>query len=128
MLKLSLIRMGSLSGKVLEEKSDWLSINTIRSAKAYTNFLKSWKDFMVDLARIYIYYNNHETHQGKMCCGRTPLETWIDGKQIWKEKFLAKRNLTLTRWKTRHCPIKSELLQITRSIDFNKTRSKKCQP
>lgn len=35
------------------------------------------------------YYNNERTHQGKMCCGRTPLATWEDGKQIWKEKFVA---------------------------------------
>ena len=33
-------------------------------------------------------YNNDRTHQGKICCGRTPLETLIDGKSIWKEKFL----------------------------------------
>ena len=32
------------------------------------------------------YYNNERTHQGKMCCGRTPIETLIDGKSIWKEK------------------------------------------
>ena len=32
-------------------------------------------------------YNNHRTHQGKMCCGRTPMQTLIDGKQIWQEKF-----------------------------------------
>jgi transposase InsO family protein len=35
------------------------------------------------------YYNNERTHQGKMCCGRTPIATWEDGKQIWKEKFVA---------------------------------------
>ena len=35
------------------------------------------------------YYNNNRTHQGKMCCGRTPLETLLDGKQIWAEKNLA---------------------------------------
>lgn len=34
------------------------------------------------------YYNTERTHQGKMCCGRTPMETWEDGKQIWQEKFL----------------------------------------
>jgi len=33
-------------------------------------------------------YNNERTHQGKMCCGRTPMQTLIDGKQIWKEKFI----------------------------------------
>src|SRR3990167_1003045 len=32
------------------------------------------------------YYNHERTHQGKMCCGRTPIETLIDGKRIWKEK------------------------------------------
>jgi hypothetical protein len=26
------------------------------------------------------YYNNERTHQGKMCCGRTPLKTLNDGK------------------------------------------------
>ncbi|MDP5147067.1 IS481 family transposase, partial [Shewanella sp. ULN5] len=35
------------------------------------------------------YYNNDRTHQGKMCCGRTPLETLLDGKQIWADKNLA---------------------------------------
>jgi len=33
-------------------------------------------------------YNNARTHQGKMCCGRTPMETLEDGKQIWQEKFI----------------------------------------
>jgi transposase InsO family protein len=31
-------------------------------------------------------YNTERTHQGKMCCGRTPMETLIDGKRIWQEK------------------------------------------
>lgn len=35
----------------------------------------------------WLYYYNHErTHQGKMCCGRTPMETLLDGKKIWQEK------------------------------------------
>lgn len=34
-------------------------------------------------------YNTERTHQGKMCCGRTPMQTLIDGKAIWKEKKLA---------------------------------------
>lgn len=34
------------------------------------------------------YYNNERTHQGKMCCGRTPIATLEDGKQIWQEKFI----------------------------------------
>ncbi|PJD94264.1 MAG: IS481 family transposase [Legionella sp.] len=32
------------------------------------------------------YYNNERTHQGKMCCGRTPMQTLVDGKRIWMEK------------------------------------------
>lgn len=31
-------------------------------------------------------YNYRRTHQGKMCCGRTPMETFIDGKKVWQEK------------------------------------------
>lgn len=34
------------------------------------------------------YYNNEHTHQGKQCSGRTPMQTLIDGKLIWKEKFV----------------------------------------
>ena len=33
-------------------------------------------------------YNTQRTHQGKMCCGRTPMETLLDGLTIWKEKDL----------------------------------------
>jgi len=32
------------------------------------------------------YYNVERTHQGKMCCGRTPLQTMIDGKEVWTQK------------------------------------------
>lgn len=35
------------------------------------------------------YYNNERTHQGKMCCGRTPMDTLEDGKSICKEKMVA---------------------------------------
>lgn len=33
-------------------------------------------------------YNNKRTHQGKRCDGKTPMETLLDGKRIWKEKFI----------------------------------------
>lgn len=36
------------------------------------------------------YYNNSRIHQGKMCCGRTPMETLLDGKRIWAEKNLSR--------------------------------------
>lgn len=34
------------------------------------------------------YYNVQRTHQGKICCGRTPMQTLIDGKLIWMDKFV----------------------------------------
>lgn len=34
-------------------------------------------------------YNNKRIHQGKMCNGRTPMETLLNGKSIWVEKNLA---------------------------------------
>ena len=34
-------------------------------------------------------YNYDRTHQGKMCCGRTPMQTLEEGKIIWLEKVEA---------------------------------------
>jgi transposase InsO family protein len=31
-------------------------------------------------------YNHKRTHQGKMCCGRTPMRTFLDAKHLWNEK------------------------------------------
>jgi transposase InsO family protein len=53
--------------------------------KLYSNIEESQSDLDVWLD----YYNNIRTHQGKMCCSRTPMQTLEDGKQIWKEKFVA---------------------------------------
>jgi transposase InsO family protein len=39
-----------------------------------------------DLDKWVHHYNHERTHQGKMCCGRTPWQTWIDGKTRWNEK------------------------------------------
>lgn len=46
-------------------------------------------DLQKDLDLWLTYYNNQRTHQGKMCLGRTPFDTMIDGKQIWREKFIS---------------------------------------
>ncbi|MBV4412634.1 S-type pyocin domain-containing protein [Enterobacteriaceae bacterium YMB-R22] len=35
------------------------------------------------------HYNNERTYQGKMCCGRTPMETLLDRKHIWAEENLS---------------------------------------
>ena len=34
------------------------------------------------------FYNHDRTHQGKMCCGRTPMQTFLDGKKICEEKVI----------------------------------------
>ncbi len=52
--------------------------------KLYT----SMEELQKDLDEWMEYYNNERTHQGKMCCGRTPMETLLDGKSIWAEKNL----------------------------------------
>jgi len=49
----------------------------------------SLEELQIDLDDWLKFYNTERTHQGKMCCGRTPLETLLDGKRIWAEKNLA---------------------------------------
>lgn len=49
----------------------------------------SLEELQVDLDDWLKFYNTERTHQGKMCCGRTPLETLLDGKRIWAERNLA---------------------------------------
>ncbi|GLZ23309.1 hypothetical protein Bpla01_68370 [Burkholderia plantarii] len=43
-------------------------------------------ELQVDLDAWLMYYNGERTHQGKMCRGRTPLQTLIAGKEVRKEK------------------------------------------
>ena len=53
--------------------------------KLYTDL----ESLQTDLNEWLEYYNNERTHQGKMCCGRTPMETLEDGKKLWEEKLVA---------------------------------------
>lgn len=39
------------------------------------------------------YYNNERTHQGKMCCGRTPMATLEEGKSLWQDKSWPKEEV-----------------------------------
>lgn len=48
---------------------------------------RSIEELQHDLDEWLWYYNNERTHQGKMCCGRTPLQTLIDGKEVWRNKI-----------------------------------------
>lgn len=47
----------------------------------------SLEELQADLDSWIDYYNGQRTHQGKMCCGRTPLQTLIAGKAVWNEKI-----------------------------------------
>jgi transposase InsO family protein len=47
------------------------------------------EELQVDLDAWIYSYNHERTHQGKMCCGRTPIETFEDGKRICREKSLS---------------------------------------
>ena len=51
------------------------------------NVYTDLESLQVDLEEWLVYYNTERTHQGKMCCGKTPLETVRDGRQIWQEKL-----------------------------------------
>jgi transposase InsO family protein len=57
-----------------------------------TAFRKKIYETIEDLQKdldVWLYqYNNDRTHQGKMCCGRTPMQTFTDGLKIWEEKNL----------------------------------------
>lgn len=46
------------------------------------------EELQTDLDEWLDYYNNVRTHQGKMCNGRTPMDTLHDGKSIWAQKNL----------------------------------------
>ena len=35
------------------------------------------------------FYNEERTHQGKMCCGRTPMQTLVEDKYKWTQKCLS---------------------------------------
>jgi transposase InsO family protein len=43
-------------------------------------------DLQADLDAWIDSYNNERSHQGKMCCGRTPMQTLRDGRELWEAK------------------------------------------
>ena len=50
---------------------------------------RSIEELQIDLDDWLHHYNHDRTHQGKMCCGRTPMQTLIDGKEAWNDKITA---------------------------------------
>ena len=53
--------------------------------KIYTSI----EDLQRDLDNYMEYYNFKRTHQGKICSGRTPWKTFVEGKKLWEEKNLS---------------------------------------
>tara|TARA_Y100000031_G_scaffold154358_1_gene201750 strand:- start:764 stop:1846 length:1083 start_codon:yes stop_codon:yes gene_type:complete len=49
----------------------------------------SLETLQVDLDNWLEHYNKERTHQGKMCYGRTPWQTFLDGKKVVEDKMLS---------------------------------------
>jgi transposase InsO family protein len=47
------------------------------------------EELQEDLDQFITYYNNERTHQGKRCQGKTPMQTFLDGMEVAKEKMVA---------------------------------------
>ena len=60
---------------------------------AFTVAVNDLATLQKDLGEWLDYYNNERSHQGKICCGRTPMATLHNGKTIWKDNFLSKKAL-----------------------------------
>jgi len=58
--------------------------------KLYENL----ESLQTDLDAWIIHYNNLRTYQGKMCCGRAPVDTLIDGRQKNLAGKIIELNLT----------------------------------
>ena len=54
---------------------------------------RSIEELQSDLDEWLNYYNYDRTHQGKMCCGRTPMETLTDRKKVRRNKITQQLNL-----------------------------------
>jgi len=57
-----------------------------------SHFRNSNNELLHDLDDWLHDYNYERTHQGKMCCGRTPIQTLIDGKEAWHDKIATLNN------------------------------------
>ena len=76
------------------------------------NLYSSLEQLQSDLDIWLNFYNNERTHQGKMCCGRTPMQTLFDGKAVWAQKNLAQIQSDSQRPFMGNCQMKSELLHV----------------
>jgi len=63
--------------------------NPITSSAAYAEVLLRKTELQADLDAWTHGHNQERTHQGKMCCGRTPMATFDEGKRICREKMIS---------------------------------------
>jgi transposase InsO family protein len=47
------------------------------------------EELQADLDEFMMKYNTQRTHSGKRCQGRTPMQTFVDGKEVVREKMIA---------------------------------------
>ena len=47
---------------------------------------RTLEQLQIDLDEWLYHYNHERTHQRKMCCGRTPLQAFLEDKGLWKQK------------------------------------------
>ncbi|CAE6730739.1 hypothetical protein NTGZN8_50032 [Candidatus Nitrotoga fabula] len=47
----------------------------------------SIEELQADLDAWILTYNNDRNHQGKIDCGRTSMQTFINGKEAWCDKI-----------------------------------------
>jgi hypothetical protein len=51
------------------------------------NIHRPLEETLADLDEWLAHYNNDRTHQGKMCHGRTPMQTLLGGKEAWRDNI-----------------------------------------
>ena len=64
-------------------------LNVFYQVALRKKFFHSLEELHTDLDAWLAFYNTERTHQEKMCCGRTPMKTMIDGKTILQEMIIS---------------------------------------
>jgi transposase InsO family protein len=70
------------------ERSHKTILNEFYQTAFRKKIYSSMNELQIDLDNWIDYYNKKRTHQSKMCYGRTLWQTFLDGKEIVKEKIL----------------------------------------
>ena len=83
--------MSSVDRPSVSEKEN-LDQCVSRAAQFGASRSRTNEDLQRDLDEWLHDYNYERTHQGKMCYGRTPMQTLIDGKEEWHDKIATLNN------------------------------------